>query len=500
MRGAGRTAVTTRVVSLAVAFALTVSVAACSTDRGDRSGSTAAGDRTSSTGDTPATAPPLDFDDRPSDVPDDVFPGLGDPRIDVASYDVTVKADPGDTKIEGHVVMELRPSGDDPVRDFTLDLRGPEVTDAHVAGEPAQVQVIDDDQVLLTPAQPLLAHESVSVEIDYAGEPSQEPFPVFGISVGWQPDDDGGWFTMSEPNGTSTWVPCNDHPSDKATWRVTLDVPEGVEGISNGRLETDGPVEEDGRSRWTWSEEEPMASYLVLAAVGDYDLVTSEHGGIRSTFAFPTSLSDRARAGFDHHDAILDFFADRFGAYPGDDSGAIVVPVGLGVALEVQTRPLFGTDSIGGTEVGALAHELAHQWFGDAVSPESWEDLWLNEGFATYADWLWREHAGGPSVDEQAADAWQRYQSSTIAVRDTGAAETFDLLIYEGGAVVLHALRQTIGDDAFFDLLTRWVHDHRGGSATTQDFEDLAAEVSGTDLSTFFPAWLDQAPMPKLPG
>ena len=162
------------------------------------------------------------------------------------------------------------------------------------------------------------------------------------------------------------------------------------------------------------------------------------------------------------------------------------------------TRPIVNLS--GGTEVGALAHELAHQWFGDAVSPESWEDLWLNEGFATYADWLWREHAGGPSVDEQAADAWQRYQSSTIAVRDTGAAETFDLLIYEGGAVVLHALRQTIGDDAFFAVARRLVADHGGANADADDLVALASDEAGEDLAPFFEAWLDEAPQPPLPG
>lgn len=446
----------------------------------------------------PPTTAPLTFDDRPDDVPDEVFPGFGDPRIDVRSYDVTVRADPGELALEGEVTMVLAPSGDDPVRDLTLDLQGPTITEATVAGRPAQVQA-GDAEVVITPAVPLLAGEEVEAVLAYEGEPSQEPFPVFGISVGWQPDDEGGWFTMSEPGGTSTWVPCNDHPSDKATWRVTLDVPEGIEGISNGRLEGDGPEVTDGRARWTWSEDEPMATYLVLAAVGDYDLVTREVDGIRSTFAFPTSLADDQRSGFDVHDEIVRFFSDTFGPYPGDDSGAIVVPVDLGVALEVQTRSLFGADSVG-SDVGALAHELAHQWYGNAVTPASWEDLWLNEGFATYGDWLWREHDGGRSVDEEAARALERQGASTIGVRDPQAAATFDFLIYEGGAVVLHALRRTVGDDAFFTILRRWFDEFRGTAATTDDLVALSSEVAGTDLADFFTTWLDGAPLPELPG
>ena len=242
-----------------------------------------------------------------------------------------------------------------------------------------------------------------------------------------------------------------------------------------------------------------MASYLVLVAVGDYDLVTHDDAGIRTTFAFPTSLAATNRKGFDRHDAIVRYFADRFGPYPGKDSGAIVAPTELGVALESQSRSLFGTDDVG-PEVGALAHELGHQWFGDAVSPESWADVWLNEGFATYADWLWTEHDGGPTVAAEAARAERKFQDTSVPILDHDAAAEFDFHIYEGGALVLQALRETVGDDAFFTILRRWVAEHRGGSATTEDFERLASKVAGKDLSSFFDAWLRSTPLPDLPG
>jgi aminopeptidase N len=442
---------------------------------------------------------PLEVDERPDDIADDVFGDLGDPRIDVTAYDVTVRADPGEASIEGDATLTLRPSGDLPLSSFTLDLRGPEVVRATVDGRTAAVAA-SDAEIAITPARPVPAGDEVEVRITYEGEPSQEPFPVFGIPIGWQPDDEGGWFTMSEPNGTSTWVPSNDHPSDKAPWRITLDVPDGTEGISNGRLLGGAPVVGGGRARWTWVEEEPMATYLVLAAVGEYELETTERDGIETTYAFPEGRADELAPGFADHDAIIDLFSERFGPYPNGESGAIVVPAELGLALEVQTRSLFDVETVAGGDVGPLAHELAHQWFGNDVSPADWRDLWLNEGFATYADWMWQEHDGGPSVDAFARDAADRYADVGLAVRDPAAASTFDLVVYERGAVALHALRLEVGEEAFATILRRWVAERAGTSATTADLVELASEVAGRDLAELFAAWLDRTPQPSLPS
>jgi aminopeptidase N len=448
----------------------------------------------------PTTTAPIEVDDRPDDIVDEVFSNLGDPRIDVTSYDVTVRADPGELRIEGDATLRLRPTGDLPLAAFTLDLRGPEVVRATVAGQKASVAA-SDEEIAITPATPILPGAEVVVRLVYEGEPSQDPFPVFGIAVGWQPDEDDGWFTMSEPNGTSTWVPSNDHPSDKASWRITLDVPEGVEAISNGELEGGAPTIAAGRARWTWVEDEPMATYLVLAAVGEYELETSERDGITSTFAFPAGRADELRGSFEDHDAILDYFASSFGPYPNEESGAIVVPTPLGLALEVQTRSLFGTDTVvEGRPVGPLAHELAHQWFGNHVSPADWRDLWLNEGFATYADWMWQAHDGGPSVDAFARQATERFAGSGLAVRDPQAASTFDLVVYDHGAVALHALRLEVGEEAFATILRRWVAEQGGSSATTEDLVALSSEVAGRDLTEFFAAWVDRAPQPALPS
>ena len=470
-------------------------LAACSVDGGASNPTTPSTTTGRSSTTEPAPPPP-----QVDDVPDETYSGLGDPRIDVLHYDVAVKADPGEEAITGTARLTLRTTVDEPLERFTLDLYGPEVRSVTVDGTPAGVDA-GDDELTITPTTPIEPEEDVEIVVRYAGTPGQSDFPGLGLSVGWQSDGHDGWFTMSEPDGTRTWVPANDHPSDKATWSITLDVPRGTTGIANGRLRGGGPEPaKGGRSRWTWEETEPMAPYLALAAVGDYDLISTQESGTRQVLAFPKDLSAVDRAGFEPIPEMLAFFSDSFGAYPDDDSGAIVVPTDLGLALETQTRPLFGTDAVIGGGVPPLAHELAHQWFGDDITPETWTDVWLNEGFATYADWMWEEHIGGRDIDAQAERTAASRSDQTLAVRSPAAAGTFDLAVYEGGALTLHALRQTVGDEVFFRTIRKWVSTYGGGNASTEDFVALASEEAGEDLTGFFHQWLDEAPQPPLPG
>ncbi|MCU1369906.1 MAG: peptidase rane alanine aminopeptidase [Ilumatobacteraceae bacterium] len=497
----------------AVAVAACLALASCSVTRGDGAApsgpgrpvpsittpTSGGGASTTAAPSRPSDEPPTSGDPLPDDVPDSTFPGLGDPRIDVSSEAVTVRAAPDDPEISGRARLTLRSTVDEPLTSFTLGLRGPQATSITVDGTAAR-SAAADGELTITPGSPIPPDTDVEVEVVYAGLPDQTEFPGWGMPVGWQADDEGGWFAMSEPDGTATWAPVNDHPSDKASWTVALDVPRGVTGVSNGRLEGGGPTRTgDGRDRWTWVEDEPMASYLVLAAVGAYDLVSSEHGDVQVVRAFPADMSKGDRAAFDPIEDILDYYASQFGPYPDEDAGAIVVPTDLGLALESQTRPLFGTDGVTGDSAPALAHELAHQWFGDAVTPETWTDVWLNEGFATYADWMWTEHDGGPTVDDTARRAARSGPADEAAVRDPESAGSFSAAVYEGGAVALHALRQTVGDEVFLRILRTWVSTNGGASANTGDLVAIASEESGRDLTGFFDEWLDQTPQPDLP-
>ena len=485
---------------MTVCVAACLILAACTADGGATASAGSSPPASGSGSTTSSTTAPPSAPAGADDIPDTTLPGLGDPRIDVRHYDVAVQATPGQATISGRAVLTLRATTAAPLRSFTLDFRGPKITKLTVDGKPATVHATARE-ITIEPAKPLTPGTDATLVATYAGAPDQAKFPGWGMPVGWQKDDEGGWFAMSEPNGTATWIPSNDHPSDKATWTVALDVPKGITGVSNGRLQGDGPTPSaDGRQRWTWKETEPMAPYLVLAAVGHYDLQQSRFDGLHSVLAFPHSLAAEKRTGFDPLRRILAFYSASFGAYPDDDAGAIVVPAYLGLALESQSRPLFGLDSVAVDDVSPLAHELAHQWFGDAVTPDNWTDVWLNEGFATYADWMWEEHIGGRKVDAQAQRTSRQRTDATLAVLDPKAASTFDPAVYDGGALTLQALRKTVGDDVFFRIVRKWVTTYKGKTANTKDFVALASHEAGRDLTTFFHQWLEQAPQPALPS
>jgi aminopeptidase N len=444
------------------------------------------------TGPTTTVAPPPGgwADPTVDDVADLTRPGRGDPRIDVTAYDVTLDLQAPDRQIEGRVVLHLAAVTRDPLASFTLDLAGPEVDWVRVAGRPARLEDLGSE-LEIEPSLPLPPLEVVEVEVQYHGQPATEAGEGLDTLVGLQPDDVGGWFSIGEPDGTATWVPVNDHPSDKARWRTTIVTPDVFTGVGNGRLvatDRDGP-----RMRWTWAADQPMASYQVLVAAGRYDLVErGRPGGPRLTFAFPEDLPDADRAAFERHEEIVDFFSTTFGPYPAADAGAIVVPADLGVALETHTRPIFSNRWIGDGRVEALPHEIAHEWFGNAVSPATWTDLWLSEGFATYADVLWWNHVEGTPVETQLLDDTNRLMALDRAPHTPEAARTFSPAVYGGGARAIHALRLEVGDETFWRIVRAWLTIHGGASAGTADFIALAEREAGRDLTELFDRWLHQ--------
>jgi aminopeptidase N len=200
---------------------------------------------------------------------------------------------------------------------------------------------------------------------------------------------------------------------------------------------------------------------------------------------------------------MLDFYARLFGPYPFAAYTVVVTDDELDIPLEAQGMSTFGSNFLTSDwdNVRLVAHELSHQWFGNALTVGSWSDIWLHEGFACYCEWLWSEESGGPSADARARDHWGRLadEPQDLLLGDPGPDLMFDDRVYKRGALLLHALRLTLGDDRFFSLLRTWVERHRYGSVTSAMFESLAAEVAGEPLVDLFRVWLRLRPLPGLP-
>jgi aminopeptidase N len=444
----------------------------------------------------PTTAPeppPTSTSTPPEDSSgDSLFDDLGSFDLDVQSYDVRLSYDPATRAIDASVTIAATLA--EPVDELVLDAAELTVRSVTVDGEPAPFEH-GGGELVIDPGGPLgprAADEPVEITVEYEDEAGA--VESGGLSAeGWFPTDEGS-FVLNEPDGAHTWLPSNDHPSDKATWRFELTVPDGVAAIANGHLvdRRDGP---DGDT-WVWEQREPMATYLIQLLTGDYEVLDGGTAG-------DTPLVDVVLAGdaermqpyFDLTDDQIAFFESLFGPYPLDQYGLAFTESFPGLAMETQGRSLFSRADFPAGEPRLiqhllLAHELAHQWFGNAVTPADWGDLWLNESFASYAQWLWLDHVELWDLESQAQENLRRRQRTTEPTAEPTRGNLFGYERYDGGAVVLHALRGELGDETFFALLQRWVRENDGTSRVTEDFTALAERVAGRPLADFFAAWL----------
>jgi aminopeptidase N len=343
--------------------------------------------------------------------------------------------------------------------------------------------------------------------VAYDGRPRPVRESSLGDKDGWMPTDDGA-LVAGEPHSASTWYPANEHPRDKASYSFRISVPRGVEAIANGSLV--GVEARGRRSIWRWEATEPMASYLSTATIGQFEITTRTVGGrtyvdaIDPDLEGPRGVADRAKAAVAREPEVIDFLAGLFGPYPFSAVGSIVDDSPAPFALEAQTRPIytriFFADPDDPETDTVIVHELAHQWVGDHLSVHRWRDIWLNEGFATYAEWLWAEREGRRTA-QAAFDRVDGLPATSrfwdVRIGDPGRRHLFDPSVYQRGAMTLHALRARIGDEPFFRLLKQWVSENAGGTVTTKRFIALAERVSGQQLDALFDTWLYTAKKPS---
>ena len=435
---------------------------------------------------------------------DSLYPNLGNGGYDVQHYtlDLTVH-DVATSDLSGKTIVDARATQD--LSSFNLDFIGFEITSLTVNGQPAEFQR-DRQELTVTPATPLAKGESFTAEVQYEGSPGEMDSMAIQIQTGWITFE-GGSFVLSEPDGAASFYPVNDHPLDKATYTFRVTVPEPFEVGANGVLtET---IEGEGTTTFVFDVRDPMASYLATVNIDEFDIETSQsENGVPIRNYYPTGSPAEMRRPFARQGEMIDHFSELFGDYPFEVYGALVIDFEFGAALETQTLSIFSKAMIDRELEGSesvVAHELAHQWFGDSVSLADWSDIWLNESFATYAQALWTEHTQGrAALDEWVSRSYAFVLENRESMSPPGeppANQLFNAGVYYWGALALHALRLEVGDEAFFDILKTYHERFADGNARTADFIAVAEEVGAKELSAFFDSWLYSeklAPIPAL--
>ncbi|CAM5344945.1 zinc metalloprotease [Streptomyces tanashiensis] len=442
----------------------------------------------------------------PLGIGDPLFPHLGNPGYDVLAYTLDLTYPGVNTKPLAAVTrIDARATED--LERLNLDFTHGKVSAVTVDGLPAEHTGSGEDLVV-TPIVPIDAGEEVEITVTHTSDPTG-------------PADTGGWVRTgdglamaNQADAAHRVFPSNDHPSDKAWFTFRITAPSEFTVVANGLPE--GRVEHGATTTWTYRTRHPMATELAQVSIGRSTVVhrAGPHGlPVRDVVA--TADRQLMEPWLRRTPGHLEWMERQVGPYPFETYGVLIADADTGFELETQTLSLFERGLF--TEPAypewyvdsVMVHELAHQWFGDSVSPRAWSDLWLNEGHASWYEALYAEDTAGKSLERRmkaayaASDGWRADGGPPAAPEPPSPDHKISLfrpVVYDGSALVLYALRQEIGTEAFQRLERRWVTEHRDGTATTADFTALAGEVAGKDLTAFFRGWLYEAKTPAMPG
>ncbi|MGW3934545.1 M1 family metallopeptidase [Streptomyces phaeochromogenes] len=428
-----------------------------------------------------------------SGVRDPYFPKAGNGGYDVTHYGLTLDYEPKARRLTGKAEITARAEQD--LSAFDLDFKGMKVESVEVAGKAARFNRSGGQELVVRPRDDLDEGAVFTTVVRYSGSPETITDPD-GSEEGWLRTEDGA-LGLGEPTGSMAWFPGNHHPSDKATYDIKVTVPEGLKAVSNGELRSE--VTRRGRTSFVWHVGEPMASYVATVAVGEYEVRRSKGPhGLPVYVAVDPGQAKESREVLGRIPEVMEWAELNFGPYPFSSVGAIVEREDdAGYALETQNRPVFP----GAPSVELLVHELAHQWYGNSVTPKTWRDMWLNEGFATYAEWLWAEDHGGDSAQDvfdalYEGDYFDSKEDNDAVwafppAKPPSAARISDSPVYERGGMVLHKIRQKVGDDTFCDIVQGWAAARRHGNADTDDFTAyVEKKAPGKDFSRIWADWL----------
>jgi aminopeptidase N len=431
-------------------------------------------------------------------VADPVYPQHGNPALDVLGYTLKLSWAPTTATLTGSANLRIRVAK--PVTDLQLDFESSYALGAvSVDGTPAKAASTGDKLTVAT--GPLVADRIVALAVNYSGTPKPVQMPsnrgdaVDGL--GLRATDDRSLWTMQEPFGAYTWYPANDQPSDEARYDIQVTVPKGWSGIAQGRLvahttTASGEVYE-------WRSDDPVASYLTTLAAGRYTegTATGPHG-IPVTYWMRTGKDEALRPALQRIPELLSWLEDHFGPYPFSSAGAVLVDSRS--AMETQQMVTMGADFDPSEATETLLHELSHQWFGDSITPRDWRSVWLNEGFAMYAEWKWAVSQGDLGTEAEWVAHLRTGDNASRATAGPAGHWLPDHFaeanIYFGPALMLDELRKQLGDQAFYAMCRDWVQTHRNQSVDREMFTAFVNAETGKDFTALINRWLDSPTTP----
>jgi len=429
----------------------------------------------------------------PLSAGDPYAPELGNSGYDVQQYNLRLSLDPATAFIDAAVTITATSTAE--IEQVVLDFIGFDIDQVTFLGMPAVYQRQANKLLVNLPLAVPSGKEFV-LDIAYSGEPVIEAsaYVPFVFPIGMIRADDKSLYVMSEPDGSRYWFPCNDHPRDKAIYRFELTVPDGMTGVANGKLigqpkavPNAFPHGKDGEL-YIWEHNYPTATAFVTVAVARYERIdgVSPNGIPLRSYVFPDQ-KEKFQSYETSIGEMIDWLSDQFGPYPFEEFGYVMVR-GLGASLETQTMVVLDEAML---NEETLVHEMAHMWFGDWVSLDSWGDIWRSEGFATYAQFLWAAR-NQPDQLEQTILGIENFitaNPSGYPLNYPPREEMFGSDSYIKGALVAHALREKMGDKAFFDGLRTYFDRYGSGVASHAQFQAVMEEAAGVQLDEFFQKW-----------